>query len=799
MKQRPENFLSRYNSIVQSFKMLISSGWLSLLIILIITLLLSVMDQGGTLVIDLLESPLNVSLLLVLSVSLSLVLSHYPDYLVKRGVESKKRVMRITEVDNLKWKMYPQNWFVGFVTYEYNKRPIKNKTTKRFDLMKRMLGSFLLWAVLFTVVSAYKSYINRELSMTVFTVVSLTIVIGHYIYLYKLKKTDKNKRRLVKYLSLGFWLSVILGLVTIYMSWISGWSASTFFCLIVLYSVFIFTYNIFRNVRYFIQFYPRTWPLSLMSNDRYFVMYIGFCGWLSVIVFVLSQFYVFMFNPIILVLALLYAVYGFVIHPIKHQMYYAYRLRKGINESRWNLPRYAALYLVPISVILFIVLIAVSIKTGNDLHTLSPVKENSAINEVEYRAKLYDQLLQDDDSTIYFIASYGGGLMANAWNSLLLDTLANYNGKNILNSTVAMSGVSGGAMGQGMYTAIHKNNLNPAKRKKVIENIAKGNFLSLDIAYMFGFDFIREWAIWDNYFKPNRAKRSMNEYQRVIGDPNMASLSFREYWQELFDKSYHPVLLVNTTSTHSTRGISCSVKLDDFKRAFPGAENILDTEKDDGMSLCYSDALSTTNRFPFLSPAAKIKGHGHYVDGGYFENSGMLSLYNFYEYLASDLLWQQNFKNHKVVFIQIMNGKESQITELVKDKDNLVQEIKESGEISSVINTIVSISGVPRYVNAHVKNDTNVCYVPISLPYYLNTEDFGAYFDASKLSSEVDSIAAKNNRQVDKMRYIYSKSDWETAEPPLARLLSEPALNYMKAVLRDGRLFDELQTKLDED
>jgi hypothetical protein len=171
----------------------------------------------------------------------------------------------------------------------------------------------------------------------------------------------------------------------------------------------------------------------------------------------------------------------------------------------------------------------------------------------------------------------------------------------------------------------------------------------------------------------------------------------------------------------------------------------------------------------------------------------MLTSINFYRYITSDAKWDSLFSNHKIVFIQIMNGKGSQINELVNgSRESLIQDVNESGEISAVLKTITSIAGLPQYFNAQIKTSERITYVPISLPYYITQEDIEAHLGTTVVMDKVESWITKNNQWIDDVRQLDTHSPWETAEPPLARLISEPAYNYMKAVIEDGRVFKEL-------
>jgi hypothetical protein len=180
------------------------------------------------------------------------------------------------------------------------------------------------------------------------------------------------------------------------------------------------------------------------------------------------------------------------------------------------------------------------------------------------------------------------------------------------------------------------------------------------------------------------------------------------------------------------------------------------------------------------------------VDGGYFENSGMLSLMNYYEYISNRKIWKDSLSNYKVVFIQIMNGKSDQINELVKSEIKSVKETAEAGEISSVIGTITGIAGLPRYINKKAHMNPDISYVPIYLPYKIKQEDLEKFWGAKELNQCYCELLNTNKCLIENIRQVGDTSIWVTAPPPLARLMNEPELNYMMGAIYRGNVFDSL-------
>jgi len=302
---------------------------------------------------------------------------------------------------------------------------------------------------------------------------------------------------------------------------------------------------------------------------------------------------------------------------------------------------------LPWSGAIVITLFVLADRFGNGLHRLevAQVETSSIVSEQEFIDYLNTQLVHDTLSQsaakpLYFISAYGGGLKANYWNLLLLEKLNEKTKTNVIENTLALSGVSGGAVGQALFLALCHQDLTPKQRRAAISTIGRTDFVSMDISYTCGFDLLREFALGKKNFKhPDRAGRAMKQYGNTIGLPTFTQESYSSFWGARYREAtskgdLFPVLLSNSTGINKKRGIACSIDLDNFNRIFPNGDDILSGQQTD-LEPTYSAAVSCSNRFPFLSPAAHVEGVGHFLDGGYFENSGVLTLKNFYDYQRS--------------------------------------------------------------------------------------------------------------------------------------------------------------------
>ncbi len=210
---------------------------------------------------------------------------------------------------------------------------------------------------------------------------------------------------------------------------------------------------------------------------------------------------------------------------------------------------------------------------------------------------------------------------------------------------------------------------------------------------------------------------------------------------------------------------------------------------DDSISLPFLYAASCTNRFPFFSPAAKVRGKGHFIDGGYFDNSGMLSLQDFYtSFVKASQLFRTEGTKPKVVFIQIINSKDEYIKSLLRDHEVKKVE-RESLESASVLRAVFSVSFVPSYLMKKYEHDPN--YVQIHLPYFVTPDDINNLFEAKSVILDLD-CQSKVNQSNDLIRKSIGTDYYHYVQPPLARLLGPQSLRYMETVKQDFNIWKDL-------
>ena len=235
---------------------------------------------------------------------------------------------------------------------------------------------------------------------------------------------------------------------------------------------------------------------------------------------------------------------------------------------------------------------------------------------------------------LYFVASNGGGSRAAYWTTMLLAYLDDNTDGEFARHLFASSGASGGSVGASVFTALSAYNANKENGRdsliRIADNIYQDDYLSATVAAVFGrAAFARFLGL------KNRSRNLGDQYETNIGN-EMDSINY--YDQTYYDLYYNkdgspksdvPLYFGNTIQIEDgRRGIASPVKMvDDI---FVNAVDVLDM-RDTTKTLKLSSGAMLTNRFPFLNPVGRIyfkhNQQGHFADGGYFDNTGAVTLY----------------------------------------------------------------------------------------------------------------------------------------------------------------------------
>jgi hypothetical protein len=431
-----------------------------------------------------------------------------------------------------------------------------------------------------------------------------------------------------------------------------------------------------------------------------------------------------------------------------------------------------------------------------------------------------DSLQSKKDNTLFFIASHGGGLKANVWTLNILNTLQKDTQGKLLNQSIAMSGASGGSLGLALYTGFYKEDgTNTQDIQKKIDKLAHQNYTSLDLTLAFGLDSYRKlWPLNQKIGLRDRPYYAMVKYQNEVENlksDKLSTVSFRDYWKEAFVKEgYFPSLIMNTAGTNGSRGILWSVKQKSFKDIFPYSENLADLSF--GKTLPFYQAVSTTNRFPMLSPAAKIPGYGHYIDAGAIDNSGLLGCLDLHNYLLRD---KRVLGNKQIAYIEIINSKTLYINHLIEKfktqykLTHIGKYEKEADNIMVDLKTGLNLDKIPAYLSDYLTNWENTSngklrYFKILMPHKVSMDDVVGFFDGEIIDIGIEKNLAKflkiENKSIlditdreNSERSLFEP--WQFYEPTLSRHLSKSSNRYIKAILKHPyltRQFSEIKSLL---
>ena len=825
--------LAQLQHLKKSFKNFFKASILSLLVIVIILLLLTKMDQAFTMMVDLVEnqnSKFSLLLAFLFINALAIVLSHYPIYTYYAANLNNSG-------DYTNWKTVKPFHFwplKKFPAYIYTTKKGTNYVPDNWaNYLRYSIGLLIHGVWIHFIVSSFQPNLifeNFPLPVVKTIIYSLLLVpLITYIY-WKEKFTsyqktkdkdgekltdtqlEENAIKLTRYykrLGIGYFIvgfiSLLLLIITVF---IANFSPGGFVILLLTSYVLMFNYVFFRLLRTVSTKVKNTLENPLLIPISIFI---GFIKYFEKSENYLTLFNVnFIFSLMVLVQATIASIKGWGLIngiPILLAFFYFYyfiiaSLGKYFFVAKkldlFSTKRFKIIFALS-SVIIGLVIASRIFAIETRTHELDLVENTKfPLNEGQF----WDSIQKKENPTLFFIASHGGGLKANVWTLNVVNLLQIQSQGKLLENTIALSGASGGSLGLALYTGLHREDgLNFNKIQQKIDTISRQNYTSIDLTFTFGLDSYRKiWPLNQKYSLRDRPYYAMRKYQNHIEDITSTQLydtSFRDYWKQAFLKTgYFPSLIMNTASTKGSRGILWSVKANNFNAIFPFAENLAELHND--KTLPYYQAVSTTNRFPVFSPAAKIPGYGHYIDAGAIDNSGLLGCLDLHNYLLRNSTF---LKDKKIAYIEIINGKSLYINYLVKKfrkEQNITHITKnevETDNIMADLQTGLNLDKIPGYLSDYLVNWENaqpekIQYFQLFMPHKVSLEDVEGYLkgeiaDENTLQKLTNFLAEENNQ----ILTLTEKPDktffepWQFYEPTLSRHLSESSLAYVKAIL----------------
>jgi hypothetical protein len=803
----------------------VASAFLSLFIIAVIVLLLTQMDQGNTIVIHLLNHPVSLALAFVLTTFLGVILSHYPIYFEAALFPKTSR--------SVQWVMANKRRFMGFgvIYFNYNRKkvdsenqvieengdpapetPAKHDETPIIEHLRKLIGILIhlaLFIILLTVSQQCFGWGNIAPRLTLVAFVAAVLFYLHWLKESNLEEEPGFDRPRPVRLARAFPTIVIIHVLSVALSMIAsfvyGWSIITVVLCVLTCLTGMVTFLAFRITRSTLKYvfysevlssskalwlkssdpsqltpYQGIWKrYARLSNNVYYLFNMQNVGWGTMaftLCVVLSVDFAIWVNPLAMILALIVVAYSGIALYIKHILYYGQPNIPPTTKFK------AYKYLLPLVGFTFIAWIAFTTTQGNSLHEICMSAESP--EDITSIAEYRSQLTEHQGPNRFYVGSYGGGLKADLWNLLLLEELQINSQGNFLKSTACLSGVSGGGMGISNYCALvtEKGNRS-ASNSTAIDAIGEFNVLSIDLSMSAGKDLIRELIPSNNLCPTDRSYVAMERYANLCGmtTEEYTSLTFRQYWNNAHKANGFPPILINTVSTSGIQGIASTIGGND-EQIVPGSIDILSGV--DKKSLTFYGATSTCNRFPIFSPAARVKGKGHFLDGGYYDNSGLLAAYSFYH------KFQDVDSTAKPVFVSISNSNSWYIHQVLDAWKISPKSENNSGELSAILGTVASIDKIPNYIATFLNEEFDFVEIPMPHPFtyeqactILGNEPTDPLGLIALIDIHNDSIYTALARYPG-----YDLDKWGVVVPPLARLLSKPAVEYQKAMIAEHYL-----------
>jgi hypothetical protein len=803
---------------------------ISIIVILVILLLLTQMEQAFTMLLRMLEfGKISLFVCFMLINLLAISLSHYPIYTYYAGNLNNSR-------QYVKWtKEYPfkQAWMQWFSVYTF--KPITSPQYVKDDyanILRQSLGLsvYATWSIFIS----YAFLPNMKFAFEHFWLAQIFIILAmifpFLLYAYIKRKLSPKRSTLAQrkrmYRRIGIYyftcsiLAILFFLIVLFKS--NLFSPFGFTLLLITNYMMMLSFVFFRlarpRLRHIRQSLLSSHKVSsvifmtiirrLEKSSNYLAMFVisFYASVLAIIYFSLAGMYGWQLPNGIAIVIYLY-FYFFIVSALGKYYFVNYSLalkeqEKGEPISVLNVQSFR--YLTGV-IALFVVLMVCGVFTESRLNELDVVPINKKDDGVDLTS--FEARVNAMPDTVFFVTSHGGGLKANAWTLLVLNTLQEKSNGQFMNQTVAMSGASEGSLGLALYGTIYSNeNGNTKAIAQTIRKIEDEDFASSDISLMFGLDLIRGlYPLNKLHVSHDRSYYGMMNYQKIVSPTDTKALdvtSYRHFWKQLQKKGKLPLpaMIMNTASTNGKRGIFCSINTNEFHTIFPYAINLCDLRDDDGndASVPFYQAVSTTNRFPVFSPIAKIKGKGHFTDAGAIDNSGILGCWDLYLYLYGRGVLDEKV----VVFVDISNSKSIYAEHLLQmfceenPKLKYVLDEHEKTSFGANLQTGLNLNKIPGYLNEFLTNYTvnrkHLNYKRIVLPHKISIEDIEAVIDGDILDMKngifreklIDFLTTHNtriNNHLQEKTGVFDK--WECYEPVLCRQLSHSNIEFFDRIL----------------
>jgi len=232
------------------------------------------------------------------------------------------------------------------------------------------------------------------------------------------------------------------------------------------------------------------------------------------------------------------------------------------------------------------------------------------------------------DSTIYLVASKGGGIRAAAWTNLILGKYVREK-DSFARNCLALTGSSGGMVGQGLFVATEKSRIKMgiSHFESIKEFYLKEDFLSPSLVRLFVSDLFNKIPFVSLKDRHEILELSFRNHFESVMNSKVLSCPLIEI-SKVDSVNNNPLLISNCyDATNHRLGFLSSVSLSkDFSESNSDLLSMI--EKCSGEFKCPSLITSVLEsaRFPLMSPKGTIDSGESFRDAGYYDNWGGLSM-----------------------------------------------------------------------------------------------------------------------------------------------------------------------------
>jgi hypothetical protein len=287
---------------------------------------------------------------------------------------------------------------------------------------------------------------------------------------------------------------------------------------------------------------------------------------------------------------------------------------------------------IPVFLILFVYTAAIS--QCNDNHAIRQagkmrVEDDRQDIRLAFKIWLADIIKQQkfattDSIPVVIVGAQGGGIRAMNWTASVLQKFSETPELRDFRSHVfALSGASGGSVGEAIFAAYNHDGA-PATP---IVNMLTGDYLSPVTAGLLYPDMVQKALPFkvESFDRSRRledawAKRYTENFSRSTLDSSFLSL-----WNGKQQKHVPHLFLNSVLAESGQKSIVCDLKINETY--FPDAIDVIAAT---GYDMPLKTAALTSARFPYITPGGLIHFKnqcegGHLIDGGYLENTGLVS------------------------------------------------------------------------------------------------------------------------------------------------------------------------------